>query len=458
MTPNVAGEDSVYFFEKNNQDGKVHFVIKPSSTENYNVDDYEKNATANLNTNSGLIVDSSISYDSMSVPSKLMFTDKEYVTLTEWPYFKSVRKSSLDDSFSEKVVKKYGNAKLVRVEKRYADTKLTNIGYYLKLGSLIVRNVDYAPHAVSLERYSFDNNAERKYKDYNGTDVYDYFVPIARGCGDSVEAVTRSDALRDEDLVQVGKSDSGAVVYGLKDLNSELLKKAYDEYAQAADVTKKISLETYIQNHGLVVMKNQSGELLVYVRNQYRLAGGCAKPVVYLYPTTTTNVNVRVGADVKISDPFYPSRGWKNVTAQPSGQLTYQGKNYDSLFWEGQGYGSYPGIVSGTVVKRSDAAATMWRQLVEQGLNQKETEDLMEFWTDKIPNKPYVRLTWLNTRQMDELAPLYISPRPDTVIRVFLDMDGFDQPVTLPAQKLTKIERRGFTVVEWGGLSSWVIR
>ena len=59
---------------------------------------------------------------------------------------------------------------------------------------------------------------------------------------------------------------------------------------------------------------------------------------------------------------------------------------------------------------------------------------------------------------MESLAPLYVSPKPDTVIRVFLDMDGFDKQIKLPAQKLTKTLRKGFTVVEWGGLTSKGLR
>ncbi len=77
----------------------------------------------------------------------------------------------------------------------------------------------------------------------------------------------------------------------------------------------------------------------------------------------------------------------------------------------------------------------------------------MVFWSDKIPNKPFIRLTWLTTAQMDQLAPLSITPRPDTIKRVFLDMEGYDTKITLPAQKLESFTRRGFTVVEWGGLT-----
>jgi len=53
---------------------------------------------------------------------------------------------------------------------------------------------------------------------------------------------------------------------------------------------------------------------------------------------------------------------------------------------------------------------------------------------------------------MDALAPLHITPEPDTVLRIFLDFEGFDKPIQLKPQKLSAPKRNGYTVVEWGGL------
>ncbi len=48
-------------------------------------------------------------------------------------------------------------------------------------------------------------------------------------------------------------------------------------------------------------------------------------------------------------------------------------------------------------------------------------------------------------------AKLYVNPEPDTVIRVFMTWYGSKKPVKMQEQKLTAPERKGFTVVEWGG-------
>src|SRR6185369_9667466 len=113
------------------------------------------------------------------------------------------------------------------------------------------------------------------------------------------------------------------------------------------------------------------------------------------------------------------------------------------------GHGEYPGISTGTVVKQANVVATMRSQLKQQGLNTNEINDFVSYWQSRIPNKPYVRLSWFNTVQMDELAPLTISPKPVTTIRVFLDMAGFDNSFQMPAPQFSAARRNGFTAIEW---------
>ena len=454
VTVPALGGQAPHLFEKK-PDGTVAYIVRPQTTDPEPTVE-EKQWVSELLTDKVSARDTTTHYDSLSVPNYFVLDNGEKVTQTEWGGLGSEDSMTSSNGATKIKVTDYGRNKLYRVETKYADTQLTNIGYYLETVLGMTVSLDYTPNTPNLEKYTWSNNQPAKGPDYNGKVVFDDIKAIARGCGGATAAVTRTDALKDVDLVAVGKTDAGRTVYQPKNNDHALFKKAYDEYVQWQKTTeqKTVSFDEYKSAHGLVIIKNASDEALVYVRSQYAPSYGCAKPVVYLYPTVTTSVDVRVGADVKISDPYYPNGGWRNVVAEPSGKLTYRGASYDSLFWEGPGYGQYPGIVAGTVVKRADAESTMRRQLAEQGLNAKETADFMEFWTEKIPNKPYIRLTWLNTSQMNSLAPLYVTPRPDTVIRVFLDMDGYDTRIRLPQQKLSKIPRKGFTVVEWGGLTT----
>ncbi|MEI6498599.1 MAG: hypothetical protein WCO23_01425, partial [bacterium] len=95
---------------------------------------------------------------------------------------------------------------------------------------------------------------------------------------------------------------------------------------------------------------------------------------------------------------------------------------------------------------------TISDHLDKLGLNKKEKNDFMEFWLPKMPDKPYVRLTWFGTSTVNQMIPMTVIPKPDTVIRIFLDFQGLDKTYDLKSQKLTSISRKGFTVIEWGGL------
>ncbi len=439
--------DNIRLYERS-KNGAVAIIALPDGTALLNDENQKYTKEAHKPT---VMLDVSTHYDSLTMPSKLIADDKYDVTKPTYPGLgEFIRLTDADTSTVYKDIKTYGQSKLQRAETTYTDTKLTSIGYRLVTPINTTYSVGYNPLDVSLDKYQWQR----------GNYTNDTIAAIARGCGGRWTAVTRADAVTDVDLQLVGRSSSGLDVFDFKDSNHDLLKKAYEEFREFVSTSPdqpyaNISKEDFVKEHGVVLHKDKYGQWLVYVRQQLRPGYGCAKPVVYLYPSVASFVTVKVGADVKISEPLYdPETGWKAL-AFPSGKLLMTSGLFDSLFWEGPGIGQYPGITSGTVVQKDQALATIQEQLKQLGLNSKERTDFVEYWQPKLPNKPYVRLTWLNTAQLNELAPLQITPKPDTLIRVFLDFAGLDEPIALPAQNLTTIPRSGFTVVEWGGLSPY---
>jgi hypothetical protein len=288
--------------------------------------------------------------------------------------------------------------------------------------------------------------------------TYKYASAVG-GCG-FANAIETGKQLTDGSLEAIGKAGDGKTVYTTKSTSDPLLTKHYNEYKditqyanELAASDKNLTTAQFKQKDGFIVVKDDAGRWVVMARQEYFPQGGCAKPVVYLYPTTATLVNVSVGADVTKSEPNYPAGGWKAVLAQINGNLQYQGKAYDSLFWEGFGKGAYPIVTSGSFVKHAGVEQKIRADLAAQGLNQKEINDFWAFWSAKVPNKDYVRITWLSKTELQQLAPLYVTPKPDTTIRVFLDMEGADAPYALTSQSIVTPKRTGFTVVEWGGLA-----
>jgi hypothetical protein len=185
----------------------------------------------------------------------------------------------------------------------------------------------------------------------------------------------------------------------------------------------------------------------------YQYFGEKAKPVIYLYPTreTRVSVNVRPAGGVSVSDPPIGA-GW-TVTARPDGRITNlaDGKDYPYLFWESPDAAPPFAYREGFVVARADLAGFFRARLAELGLNAAETADFLAYWLDALPAYPWYQFYFFDQARIDREAPLDISPAPDTVIRVFFDYRGLDDPVQVAPQVLSAPARRGFTVVEWGG-------
>ncbi|MFZ2152698.1 MAG: hypothetical protein WAV41_01410 [Microgenomates group bacterium] len=280
---------------------------------------------------------------------------------------------------------------------------------------------------------------------------------IRGGCGQSLNP--GPDVIKDGSSLissrEIVASWGDKKIYQVKDTSSYLVKTAYASYKVGRDYPSAppiVSIDTFAQAKSHLLYQDSFGDWQFLLNQDYAMQAECGKPVVYLYPTIDTQVLVKVGAIITKSEPLYPQNGW-SVLAHPNGQLEYGGQSYPNLFWEGTGLGIYPDKSKyGFVVTQAKLITTLHSQLKQLGLNATESADFMEFWTDKLPATPYVRLTWLNTADMNQLAPLQVSPLPQTSIRLFLDFEGLDKPISLIPQKLSAPKRDGFTLVEWGGL------
>ena len=309
------------------------------------------------------------------------------------------------------------------------------------------RSYIYLPHREAQD-IALNDNGTLKADWVDAANASLSFRSPLRGCG------TSRTALITENLEGISKTKLATLTAGSKSnvyklTDDRIINMLVAWYVTENSITTAEDIQNTTSN---IVYQNSNGDWIFLVSSKID-AAECGKPVIYLYPEETALVNVAVGANVRLSDPLYSTGGWKNVLAHPDGQLLYHGVAYDSLFWEGIGHGPYPDVSDiGTVVAQKDLSKTIRTQLYAQGLNTKETNDFMEFWADHLPKTPWVKLTWLSTHQINQLAPLTIKPQPTTTIRVFLDAEGIATPIDLIEQKFSTPKRKGFTVVEWGGL------
>ncbi len=174
------------------------------------------------------------------------------------------------------------------------------------------------------------------------------------------------------------------------------------------------------------------------------------KPVIYLYPQEETNVSVKLdySGELTCTYPQY-NDGW-NVTAKPDGTLTdEEGKTYNYLYWEGIRKADWD-MSKGFCVKGEDTAAFLEEALAKLGLNRREANEFIVFWLPLMQENPYNIISF-QTDVYTNSAKLEVSPKPDTLIRVFMAYKATDTEVEIEPQPLSSPERTGFTVIEWGG-------
>lgn len=178
-----------------------------------------------------------------------------------------------------------------------------------------------------------------------------------------------------------------------------------------------------------------------------------AKPVIYLYPTEETEISVELKNKDKItcSYPKY-TEGWK-VLAKPNGDLTdlETGKNLYSLYYESEDTNNYKMENEGFVVKGEESAKFLEEKLAILGLNEKEAEEFIIYWLPKLEANKYNYIRFATVEEIESNMQLEITPKPDTSIRILMTFKGLEQPNQVKEQKLKKVERSGYTVVEWGG-------
>ena len=176
------------------------------------------------------------------------------------------------------------------------------------------------------------------------------------------------------------------------------------------------------------------------------------KPVIYLYPQEDgQEISVSLDYDGDITEliPEFNADNTWNVTATKDGTITFEGQQYDYLFWEGVPHFEYD-FYTGYCVKGSETETFLRGMLPKLGLNDAEMEEFLKFWLPDLERNPYNMISFQD-RTYRNGAKLSVTPEPDTLIRVFMAWYPSDVYVKICPQIIETPERNGFTVVEWGG-------
>lgn len=190
-----------------------------------------------------------------------------------------------------------------------------------------------------------------------------------------------------------------------------------------------------------------------WVHSKYITAsGGIAKPAIYLYPTETMDVSVRIKLkEGKFTRTAPESDGEWVVQADPDGTLRDKatGKTYDYIYWEADSEPAYDWS-EGYVVEGCETEAFLKDILPKMGLNEKETKEFTDYWVPRMLKNP-LNLVTFQTSCYTDAAQMEVEPKPDSVLRVFMAYKSIDRIAPVKAPKIKPFKREGFTVVEWGG-------
>lgn len=174
---------------------------------------------------------------------------------------------------------------------------------------------------------------------------------------------------------------------------------------------------------------------------------GVGKPNIYLYSDRdlTAQVWLAPEEDITISEPVYqPGIGWNAEIWD--GSLNGKG---DFLFYEGlvPDYGWQK--IEGYVIRAESREQDMTLMLGQYNFNEKETMEFIEYWSQHLAEGVDYVFYPQETSAVDRVMPLYISPEPDHVMRIWF----YAEPLVSapgPVKSPEKIIREGFYVVEWG--------
>lgn len=179
------------------------------------------------------------------------------------------------------------------------------------------------------------------------------------------------------------------------------------------------------------------------------------KPVIYLYSTQETEVDLQVNFDGKFTFT-YPAynKGW-SVTAKPDGSLINKADKteHNYLFWEGERYPNIDidKVKEGYMVEAKDVTKFLQSILPKLGLLPKEYNDFIVYWAPMMIENKWNLIHFVTGEEYDAISTNSVKPEPDTQIRVFMYYKALDNKKEITPQKIITPLRKGFTLVEWGG-------
>jgi len=184
------------------------------------------------------------------------------------------------------------------------------------------------------------------------------------------------------------------------------------------------------------------------------------KPVIYLYSEEEKEVNIQLNfeGDYTFTYPEY-NNGWNVMVDKEGISSSSTSLTYPYLFWEGEmkelDFQDLNGQPYGFLVDTDTCISFLESSLSQLGFNSTETTDFITFWGPRLTKEKYGFIQFLIDDDYDDkIAGVQVSPQPESMRRVFMifsSLKNKPEGMIYKTQELPAFNRKGFSLVEWGG-------
>ena len=283
------------------------------------------------------------------------------------------------------------------------ENKADDDGYYDVKGKHVYV---YDSSSKVIKKFDFKGNLVSTSKEYNNIrqidNGYVIYVNNNKYIIENIDEPTESKEMAPYDDNK-GYYDIDSGYYTRKDLD-ELGEK--DKKEGFYIVIVYIEQDKNTGYYGMEYCYTTTKEILTFPIEHE--VGGRAKPILYLYPTVDTKVEVKL---------------------------------------------SHPEHLSTTYPKYNNAIKFLEEELTYIGLNDKERNEFIMYWLPILEKNGKSLVYFELTEEREANNKLLITPTPDSLLRVNIHIKKVNSKVDIKEQKLTSFNRHGFTAVEWGGMT-----
>lgn len=193
------------------------------------------------------------------------------------------------------------------------------------------------------------------------------------------------------------------------------------------------------------------------IESDFRIHLPAEKPVIYVYSDVDDKyMEIALDTNNKITCE-YPKRDedgiWKIVAYKDGHIEDLNGKEYNYLYWEGQGEMNLD-FSKGFCIKGEESREFLNKALDEIGLNRREANEFIVYWLPKLEVNEWNLISFQTDNYTDKYN-LRVHPHYDNMLRVFMAFKPVENKIDIESQDLLELKsnfkREGLHIVEWGG-------